>query len=215
MIKLELQKSIGRLLLLSLLLIAYGCQKKAGTVAGDKVEYPDQEGWNSTVISSRNGVVNATIHYGHMQQFKKKKMVEFEQGVQVDFFNEQGLHTSKLTADSGRLNEATNDIEAIGNVIVVSDTGITLTTERLRWDSNIEKIVSNDFVTIVTAEQDTFYGQGFESDQNLQNWRIIAFSGKAGRGLPLNYKVERKKRSNDSSAIKSVPGPVDSTAGRQ
>ncbi|MDZ7319669.1 MAG: LPS export ABC transporter periplasmic protein LptC, partial [candidate division KSB1 bacterium] len=176
-------------------------------------EYPDQEGWNSTVSSSRNGVVNATIHYGHMQQFKKKKVVEFEQGVQVDFFNEKGLHTSKLTADSGRLNEATNDIEAFGNVTVISDTGITLTTERLRWDNNIEKIVSNDFVTIVTAEQDTFYGQGFESDQNLQNWRIISFSGKASRGLPLNYNLERKKRSSDSAAFQPVR--FDSTENRK
>lgn len=201
------------MLLEGLLLIAIGCQRKPVAGGSNTAEYPDQEGWNSTVSSSRNGVVNATIHYGHMQQFKKKKVVEFEQGVQVDFFNEKGLHTSKLTADSGRLNEATNDIEAFGNVTVISDTGITLTTERLRWDNNIEKIVSNDFVTIVTAEQDTFYGQGFESDQNLQNWRIISFSGKASRGLPLNYNLERKKRSSDSAAFQPVR--FDSTENRK
>jgi len=185
------------------LLTLIGCQQKNDeTIANiEEMEFPDQEGWNSTVTSSKNGIVAAIINYGHMQRFKKRKVVEFDDGIVVDFFDDQGIHTSKLTSEKGRLDEATNNIEAFGNVFVVSDTGITLTTERLRWDNSIEKIVSNDFVTIVTADQDTFYGNEFESDQNLENWHITSFSGKASKGLDLGFQLSKKTSTGDSVSI--------------
>lgn len=191
------------------------CQKKQENVVTDmeQTEYPDQEGWNSKVISSKNGMVGAVIKYEHMQRFKKRKIVEFDGGVVVDFFNEQGVHNSNLISEKGRLDEATNNIEAFGNVVVVSDTGITLKTERLRWDNSIEKIVSNDFVTIVTADQDTFYGNGFESDQNLENWHITSFSGKTSRGLDLNFQLEKKRQMSDSINIISKTDRIPKDTG--
>ena len=179
----------------------------------EQPEYPDQEGWNSTVTSSKNGIVGAIIQYGHMQRFKKRNVVDFDSGIVVDFYDEQGVHTSKLTSRNGRLDEATNNIEAIGNVHVVSDTGISLRTQRLKWDNSIEKIISNNFVTIVTAEKDTFYGNGFESDQNLENWHITGFSGKASKGLDLDFQFKKKKQPTDSvSTITAVDTLKDTTA---
>ncbi len=206
---------IAFLVLFGLLLIS-NCQKKNEEAAAEieELEYADQEGWNSKVISSKNGVIGATINYGHMQRFKKRKIVELDGGIIVDFYNEKGIHTSNLISERGRLDEATNNIEAFGNVVVVSDTGITLKTERLRWDNSIEKIVSNDFVTIITADQDTFFGNGFESDQNLENWHIISFSGKTSRGLDLNFQLEKRKGKSDSininSKLETVPKDTSS-----
>ncbi len=161
-------------------------------------EFPDQEGWNSTVISTKNGVRNAIIRYGHMQRFKKRKIVEFDDGIEIDFYNDEGEHTSKLKSERGRLKESTNDIEAIENVVVVSDSGITLQTERLWWDNSIEKVVTDKFVTITTVENDTLYGYGFESDQYLKNWQIKNVSGKAGRGFDLNFKMSKEEQKTDS-----------------
>jgi len=128
----------------------------------------------------------------------------------IDFFDTEGEHNSKLTSVNGRLNEATNDIEAFGNVVVISDTGITLQTERLRWDNNIEKIISNEFVTIITADQDTFFGKGFESDQNLNNWRILDFSGKTSRGFDLNFQLKKESAAGDSVTGNTTNGTPDS-----
>ena len=210
-----MNKNILIILITSLLgiIILVGCQKKQDTVVADmeQTEYPDQEGWNSTVTSSKKGIVGATIKYGHMQRFKKRKVVEFDSGVVVDFYDEQGVHTSNLTSHKGRLDEATNNIEAYGNVVVVSDTGINLKTERLKWDNSIEKIISNNFVTIVTAEKDTFYGNGFESDQNLENWHIIGFSGKASKGLDLDFQFKKKKQETDSASTITVADTLTDT----
>lgn len=196
---------VGNLKLLLVILVwallVFHCSKNESQFTGQQSieEIPDQEGWNSTVTTSKNGKVAAIIRYSHMQRFKQRQVVELNGQVTVDFFNEQGVHTSNLVAERGRLDETNNNIEAFGNVVVVSDTGITLKTERLRWDNSIEKIVSNDFVTIITADQDTFYGKGFESDQNLENWRIIAFSGKTSRGLDLSLPMEKKKPQTDTT----------------
>lgn len=185
---------------LSLFLVFCSCQKKGedDVANSDNLEFPDQEGWNSVVTTTKNGLINASIHYGHMQQYKKRKVVELFKGISVDFYDEKGKHTSNLVSEKGKINEVTNDIEAFGNVVVVSDTGISLKTEHLKWDNNIEKIVSNEFVTIITADQDTFYGKGFESDQNLNNWRILDFSGKASRGFDLNLQLKPKPVASDS-----------------
>ena len=194
-------------------LILGSCHKKEDNfvVNMEQTEYPDQEGWNSTVISSKNGIVDAIIKYGHMQRFEKRKVVDFDSGIVVDFYNEKGVHTSNLVSEKGKLDEATKNIDAFGNVVVVSDTGITLKTQRLRWDNSIEKIISNSYVTIVTAEKDTFYGNGFESDQNLENWHITGFSGKASKGLDLNIQFNKRKTKSDSTIIKSKDDILEDT----
>ena len=210
-----MKKNILIMLIASLIgfLILGSCHKKEDNfvVNMEQTEYPDQEGWNSTVISSKNGIVDAIIKYGHMQRFEKRKVVDFDSGIVVDFYNEKGVHTSNLVSEKGKLDEATKNIDAFGNVVVVSDTGITLKTQRLRWDNSIEKIISNNFVTIVTAEKDTFYGNGFESDQNLENWHITGFSGKASKGLDLNIQFNKRKTKSDSTIIKSKDDILEDT----
>ena len=39
---------------------------------------------------------------------------------------------------------------------------------------------TKDSVMITTAEKDTLYGIGFESDSELQNWKILKPSGVTG-----------------------------------
>jgi len=182
------------------------CGKKTNSQTSNigSIEFPDQEGWNAIVISTKDGILNAVIRYGHMQRFKKRKVVEFDNKIAIDFYDENGRHTSKLTSEKGKLNEATNDIEAIENVVVVSDSGINLRTEQIWWDNSIEKVVTDKFVTITTTQNDTFYGFGFESDQRLNNWSIRKISGKAGRGLDLGTEFKEKKTRPDSFSIDSL-----------
>ncbi len=188
-----------------LFLIFFACGGEEGNQSQETQSelLPDQEAWNSTVSSSIDGRLNAVIRYGHMRRFKSRKVVELDSGIEIDFYNEKGEHTSKLTSERGKLNEASNDIEAFGNVVVVSDSGINLKTEHLYWDNSIEKVVSDTFVTITTAEQDTFYGFGFESDQFLNNWVIRKISGKTSKGIDLQLE-ERKKTKTDTVKIDSV-----------
>ena len=72
-------------------------------------------------------------------------------------------------------------MKAIGNVVAMSDSGITLFSETLTWNSKEEKLHTKDEIMITTPDADTLYGIGFESDSDLRNWKIINPSGVTGR----------------------------------
>jgi LPS export ABC transporter protein LptC len=71
-------------------------------------------------------------------------------------------------ADSGRIQEKKQKFEALGDVVVTTDEGIKLQTESLRWDPQVNKIVTDDFVTI-TKDQNVITGYGLEADQQLKH----------------------------------------------
>ena len=174
-------------------------------------DLPDQEGWNSVVAATNNGRLKAKVTYGHMLRFSKDKVAKFDQGIKVVFFDETGKKTSTLTAERGILNEKTNDVSAMGNVVVVSDTGVTLHTEELSFDQRKQKIISRVDVMVTTMTGDTLYGIGFESDAQLHHWRIIKPRGTAHRGVDLSLD-QLKKSSADTVAATPEDAAVPDNA---
>ena len=78
-----------------------------------------------------------------------------DENVTVDFFDRFEKHISKLTSFKAEVNQASNDMRAIGNEVVVSDSGITLYTDTLVWDSKKEKITIVD--KSITQSSDNEY----------------------------------------------------------
>ncbi len=173
---------------------------------GEEKEAPDQEGWNSKVTATRNGRLEAVVEYGHMARYSKQKRVFFDEGVAVDFYDAYGRPRSRVTASTGELYEATNDIIAIGHVVVHSDTGVTVWTERLGYRQASGKIYSEVDVMLVTDKGDTLYGTGFESDTQLRQWEIKRPRGTAHSGLDLSPEQLRKRPApSDTAAAGTLP----------
>lgn len=133
---------------------------------------PQQESWHSTVIISDSGKVQAKIVAGYIRKFESPQETLLDSGIVVYFFNEFGKQTTTMTAVHGKVNERTYDIDAYGNVLVVSDDGTRLRSERLFWDNTRRLIHTPDYVSI-TSPKERVQGQGFESDQRLRNYRIF------------------------------------------
>ena len=89
-----------------------------------------------------------------------------------DFYNDEGKHVSKLFADSATIQQSTNNLNAFGNVKVISDSGFTLFSHSILWDNQYKLILSHDSVMFTSADNDTMYGVGFESDMDLTKWKI-------------------------------------------
>ncbi len=158
--------------------ISLGCQSTdPPTPPRGNSEGPDQVGWNSSITVTNNGRLTALVKYHRMEKFSKKRRVLFQDSVEVDFYNQHGQHSSRLTAERGVMNEENNDVVALGNVIVISDSGITLRSDSLRWDNRGQRVVTEAFVTITKASGETLQGYGFESDPNLKLWSIKRASG--------------------------------------
>jgi LPS export ABC transporter protein LptC len=158
---------------------------KGSAIEGEAPPALQQEGWNSVILISSSGRLQARVQYAHMVQQENSRLIHFDGGVGVDFFDEKGRHSSRLDSEKGVYDEESQDVTGMGRVIVVSDTGITLKTERLRWIQKKEKIVSDTHVVFV-QEGDTLYGLGFESDSDLKNWELKTPSGIRRQGIDLS-----------------------------
>lgn len=163
------------------LLLTNGCEEKIKpSVLGgvSSATLPTQESWNTTITFTDSGIVKAILKAGHLSAFEASKQTMLDNGVHLDFFDEVGNHSSVLTSLTGKVDESTNNLEAIGNVVVVSDSGVVVETDKLFWDNARQLIHSNDFVKI-TSPKEKLQGHGFESDQNLKNYKIFRVTGTA------------------------------------
>lgn len=151
----------------------------------DSGRTPDQESWNSTLVTSRMGNKTAQIRFGHMQRYNDTQEYHFDKDLHMDFYNDAGTRTSWLKSENGRLDELRKIMQASGNVVAHSDSAdLTLFTESLYWDENSGKIISNDLVKIATA-QDTLFGLGFESKTDLSEWVIKQPRGYTNRPIEV------------------------------
>ena len=144
---------------------------------------PDQESWGVNIILTDQGIIRAKVRSGHLEKYNEKEFIMLDSSVIVDFYDDKEQHTSVLNSNKAEVDQKSNDMKAIGNVVAISDSGITLFSETLIWDSKEERLHTKDKIMITTLESDTLYGVGFESDSDLKNWKIITPSGVTGRDL--------------------------------
>ncbi len=101
--------------------------------------------------------------------------------VQVTFFTETGVKNAVLTAREGTYNERTGNMEARGNVVVVSTDGRRLTTPLLEYSQTRNQISSDSTFTLTDSTR-VLTGIGFTSDPNMNNVHCLhACNGTIGQ----------------------------------
>jgi LPS export ABC transporter protein LptC len=168
-------------LLIISILLSSGCEEKIRPSVLSSVDsrsLPQQESWNSVITISDSGKVAAVIRSGYLRKYAVPPITIMSESLVVHLYNSEGEKTSVITAREGKVDEGTNDLEAIGNVVVVSNDGTTLRTERLFWDNTKRLVHSPEFVRI-KSPREKLQGHGFESDQYLKNYRIFRVTGEA------------------------------------
>jgi LPS export ABC transporter protein LptC len=139
---------------------------------------PTQESWNATITFTDSGRVSGILRAGHIAIYSESNFTVLDSNIAVDFFDENGNHTSLLTARQGKVNDLTNDFEAHQNVVVISDSGTTLYTEDLFWNNQTKKISTYAYVEIISPKE-RIQGHGFESDKSLKHYTIYKVTGQA------------------------------------
>jgi LPS export ABC transporter protein LptC len=179
--------------------VVAGCTNLSKSTPGapSKVEMPQQEFYNATITFYQDDKLNGVLRAGRIRKYERQAMVYLDSGLVMDFYNEQGQHTTKLWADSGRTDENRRDMVAMGNVLARSDSGQILETQQLKWDNRSRQIRSDVRVKLSTPT-DTIYGVGFVSDDHLKNWRVDQPIGKTFREL-------EKHAPRDTSSPALVP----------
>jgi LPS export ABC transporter protein LptC len=167
--------------LVAVALACLGCEEKIkpSVLPGiDSQSLPQQESWNSKIVLSDSGRITAIIYATYVRVFQSPAETHLLDGIKVQFYDEKGNVSSVLTAQSGKVDENTKNLEAVGNVVVVSSDSTTLRTEKLSWDNKRQVVHTTEFIHI-NSPKERLQGYGFESDQHLQRYRIFKVSGEA------------------------------------
>ena len=90
----------------------------------------------------------------------------------IDIFDSTGMVTTHIVGDSGIIRETTGKMSIFSNVVVTTRDDFKLETDYLYWDSETDKVKSDDFVRI-TQGDDVMTGWGLEADQQLKSYKIL------------------------------------------
>lgn len=173
-------------LLVFIFIFSCVAEDKESSVPNNPEDYPDQESWDATILITKEAHTIGNLKAGKIEKYTKKNITLLKDNIKIDFYNKEGRHTSVLTSEGGKVFDNTQDMLAYGHVIVISDSGMTLFTDTLKWDHKRQKIISEVPIMITTEEGDTLYGDSFISDPNLRNREIINPHGKSVKTIKLD-----------------------------
>ena len=160
------------------LIFLFACQSNELQRSGQTRQgRPDAESWDAIITLTNKGAKRGVIRSGHLEKYNENEFIMLDQNVDADFFNEEEVFTTNLKSLVAEIDEEEDFLIAIGNVVVVTDSGVTLFTDTLSWDNQKEKVFTSDSVIFITEKKDTLYGIGFESDIELNNWKILQPNG--------------------------------------
>jgi LPS export ABC transporter protein LptC len=139
----------------------------------------DQVLYHTKSVLTDNGVMKAEIHSDTAYLFDDNTRIEMRI-VETIFFTATGAKNATLNSREGTYNTRSNNMEARGNVVVVSEDGRVLKTQELRYSQNRSEITS-DSAFVLNDSTQVMNGIGFVSDPSMNNVRCLkACSGSAG-----------------------------------
>jgi len=156
-----------------------------GDQVAEEKDYPDQESWHARMLFTKEGKRRAVLEAGYIAKFTDKQYTLIREGLRLEFYDDDGNPKSVLTSNEGKVFDATQDMLAIGDVVVVSKNGSTLYSAELNWKNKEERIISNVPVKI-TTETDTIYGDTFISDPDLVNYEITNTRGSSQKKISID-----------------------------
>ena len=100
----------------------------------------------------------------------------FPNGIDVYVYNQKLDTIATISADYAIQNNSKHTVEVRHNVILTNYDMEQLNTEQLFWNSEKQKIYTDDFVTINTKNQ-IIMGFGFEADQHFSTYTLSNITG--------------------------------------
>ena len=197
----ETMKQNFIILFVVLLIVAtfISCNEQKTTPKKNKVKDavglgPDQISWDVKVNFIDSSYTKAILFAKRARIYQKKRETLLDSSIKVLFLSKTtGATVSTLTADSARIDDESKNMLAFGKVVVISDSTKTkLETSLLEWNNASQKLYSTEFVKI-TSPDEIIKGVGFESDQNLNNYKIFKVKSIDNKTILKNKSKENEK----------------------
>ena len=132
---------------------------------------PSQEMSDMVLYRSESATVRIIMITPLLQEFENGDR-EFPEGVYIEFYNEEGIMTSTLTANEAKYFKEEDHWRGRGDVVIKNiENGQQLNTEELFWKPAEERMFNDKFVKITLPDQ-VLYGKGLEAKQDFSEYTI-------------------------------------------
>lgn len=126
------------------------------------------------MVYTESGKVRMEVSAPELKNYEKgrKPFSEFKKGINVISYNERGEKVASITSKYAIYHEDEHLWEARNDVVGKNDKGETLYTEKLFWNEKTRRISSDVFVKVVKPDGSVNSGEGIDSDEKFQDYRI-------------------------------------------
>jgi LPS export ABC transporter protein LptC len=164
--------------LLAGLLILSSCENDLNAIREmQKSKLSVDEATGIVSYLSQGGRVRAKLTAPQLiRYYDSVPRVEFEKSLHVDFYDDSLKMESYLDAKKGYYYEQQGKVTLTDSVVVIRIAGDTLRTKELYWDQLQHKLFTRSDVEI-RQKTKTIFGKGFESDEQLRNFKIDSVRG--------------------------------------
>ncbi len=135
---------------------------------------PIESAKDITVIRSDSGNVQIYMTSSQLDRYEGEQLyTKFPKGLKVVFYDQNKQIKTLLTANYAINYEDRRVMEVQNNVVIVDvRKGDTIHTDKLTWDQNRRQIFSSSPVTKISQDGSTLHGDGFDSDDNFENYTL-------------------------------------------
>lgn len=188
------------LLVVGSAILLFSCKSKKTTVEESLDAVKTEESKDLTIVMSENGRKSYLFKTPLLEGYTlgRDPYREFRKGISITTYQDDSLTTvsAVLVANYAIYYENRKLWEAKGDVVVTKHDGTQLYTQQLFWNSMTKKIYSNVDTKLV-SNNDEVVGEGFESDEEMNEPRFRRWKGK--------MEVDAEQLKNGSS---SEPKPA-------
>jgi LPS export ABC transporter protein LptC len=198
------------LLLMGSAILLFSCKSKQNATEESLDAIKTEESENLTIIMSENGRKSYLFKTPLLEGYTlgRDPYREFRKGISITTYQDDSLTTvnAVLVANYAIYYENRKLWEAKGDVVITKHDGTRLYTQQLFWNSITKRIYSNVDTKLVT-ETDEVVGEGFESDEEMNEPRFRRWKGR----MQVDTEQLRNDAKDDDKAEnkKSVNGKED------
>ena len=169
------------LLFMGSAILLFSCKEKKSSDAGSLDAIMTEQSENLTIVMSENGRKSYLFKTPLLEGYTlgRDPYREFRKGISITTYQDDSMTSvnAVLVANYAIFYENRKLWEAKGDVVVTKHDGTRLYTQQLFWNSMTKRIYSNVDTKLVTAT-DELIGEGFESDEDMNEPRFRRWKGK-------------------------------------
>lgn len=169
--------------LLFLFVFCASCEpdlKEVDRIASIQAEEPVDISLGVTVIFSDSAKVKARLVAPEMRNYQavERPYYEFQKGLTIYFFDEQGVETQRITSDYAIRRELEEIVEFRKNVVITRADGVQIKTEELIHNERENTFYNQSPIAGYSKDgRNTFQGASFSADGDFKNIEVQNTTG--------------------------------------